>query len=73
MGYWVYNPVCNNWYFRFNATAATTPDNMDWEPTTPPAPPAAPVADPPPAPRKHPRSFDDDDDLPPCKRRRLDF
>ena len=45
---------------------------MDWEPTTPPPPPAAPVADPPPAPRKHKRSSDDND-LPDCKRRRLDF
>ena len=45
---------------------------MDWEPTTPPPPPAAPVADPPPAPRKRERSTDDND-LPDCKRRRLDF
>ena len=44
---------------------------MDWEPTTPP-PPAAQVADPPPAPRKRERSTDDND-LPDCKRRRLDF
>jgi hypothetical protein len=60
MGYWIYNPVFNNWYYRFNAV--DTPEPMDWEPT-PSAPPAL---------SKRKRSFDDLD-LHMSARRRLDF
>jgi hypothetical protein len=42
---------------------------QEFLPPTPP--PAAPVVDPPPAPRKRKRIADND--LPDCKRRRLDF